>query len=127
MKKNFYAIRIGRECNLLVKTWAECSELTSGYPGAVFKGFSAHQEAIAFLDGKPPKWAAPKSPDRAAKECGPEDSVQSGVFIPATVKKDKYGYFKPRYYRYRGCLGADYGRIIGKNYVPGHETGVPWD
>ena len=121
-KKNFYAIRLGHECNVMVGTWKECQELTSGYPGAVFKGFSLHSQAILFLDGPAPEWAAAKEIDTAAKEPRREKR------IPPTSKKDRFGYFKPRYYRSRGVLHADYGTITGEDYVPytGDPSIPPW-
>ena len=38
-KKNFYAVRVGKVPGIY-KTWPECQANTSGFPGAVFKGFA---------------------------------------------------------------------------------------
>ena len=56
MSKKYYAIRHGRQSGIVVKTWAKCQELTTGFAGASFKGFSASQrdEAYKFAKGKTP-------------------------------------------------------------------------
>ena len=54
-KKNFYAVRVGRTPGIY-KTWPECQANTSGFPGAVFKGFETLEEAQAFMNlGQPQK------------------------------------------------------------------------
>ncbi len=47
-KKNFYAVRVGKTPGIY-KTWPECQANTSGYSGAVFKGFETLEEAKAFM------------------------------------------------------------------------------
>lgn len=47
-KKNFYAVRVGRTPGIY-KTWPECQANTSGFPGAVFKGFETLEEAQTFM------------------------------------------------------------------------------
>ena len=47
-KKNFYAVRVGKKPGIY-KTWPECQANTSGYPGAVFKGFETLAEAEDFM------------------------------------------------------------------------------
>ncbi|SDB26167.1 ribonuclease HI [Pseudobutyrivibrio sp. YE44] len=49
-KKNFYAVRVGKTPGIY-KTWPECQANTSGFPGAVFKGFETLAEAEAFMAG----------------------------------------------------------------------------
>ncbi len=49
-KKNFYAVKFGKVPGIY-KTWPECQSNTSGYPGAVFKGFETLEEAEAFMTG----------------------------------------------------------------------------
>ena len=49
-KKNFYAVRVGKTPSIY-KTWTECQANTSGFPGAVFKGFETLVEAEAFMEG----------------------------------------------------------------------------
>lgn len=51
-KKNFYAVRVGNAPGIY-KTWPECQANTSGFPGAVFKGFETLVEAEAFMSGAP--------------------------------------------------------------------------
>ncbi len=48
-KKNFYAVKVGKTPGIY-KTWPECQANTSGFPGAVFKGFETLAEAQAFMD-----------------------------------------------------------------------------
>ena len=52
MKKRYYAVHRGRKDNVVVSTWAECSALVTGYPGAIFKGFYSNQpsQAIKFAE-----------------------------------------------------------------------------
>ena len=49
-KKNFYAIRKGRECDSIVDSWEECEKLVKGFKGAEFKGFATYDEAEDYLD-----------------------------------------------------------------------------
>ncbi|MBR4707376.1 MAG: ribonuclease H family protein, partial [Pseudobutyrivibrio sp.] len=48
-KKNFYAVKVGKTPGIY-KTWPECQANTSGFPGAVFKGFETLAEAQAFMN-----------------------------------------------------------------------------
>ncbi|KAL3766488.1 hypothetical protein ACHAW5_001157 [Stephanodiscus triporus] len=45
----FYAVAVGRVAGIY-NTWDECKAQTSGYSGAVFKGFQTHHEAQAFCN-----------------------------------------------------------------------------
>lgn len=49
-KKNFYAVKVGKVPGIY-KTWPECQANTSGFPGAVFKGFETLAEAEDFMAG----------------------------------------------------------------------------
>ena len=49
-KKNFYAVKVGKTPGIY-KTWAECQANTTGFSGAVFKGFETLAEAEAFMNG----------------------------------------------------------------------------
>ncbi|SDI05253.1 ribonuclease HI [Pseudobutyrivibrio sp. 49] len=49
-KKNYYAVKVGKVPGIY-KTWPECQSNTSGFPGAVFKGFETLEEAEAFMTG----------------------------------------------------------------------------
>ena len=50
-KKKVFAVKRGKTTGLFY-SWAECQESVDGYPGAEFKGFSAEEEAKAYLEGK---------------------------------------------------------------------------
>lgn len=101
MIKQFYAIKKGRKCGVIVKSWEECESLVSGYKGAIFKGFKWHEQAE--------KWLHEKIPFKQISKIMDDGTV----FIPATDKKNKYGYYKPKYYVYRGFQMASYGMTIG--------------
>jgi viroplasmin and RNaseH domain-containing protein len=48
MAKKFYAVKVGRKTGVY-ETWAECQIQISGFSGAVYKGFSTREEAVAFI------------------------------------------------------------------------------
>ena len=50
-KKNYYAVRVGRDGPAIYRTWDECSSVVSGHPGAQFRGFATHAEAQQYLSG----------------------------------------------------------------------------
>ena len=128
MIKKYYAIRIGRKSHVIVRTWEQCSKLVTGYPGAVFKGFKYREQAEAFLIDKPPKWVASKKPDRTAKGPVNQEGVQGIVFEPPTLTKDRYGYYKPRYYSKNGVRMAHYGRFYNPSVIlDPNDTRIPWD
>ena len=76
MKKRYYAVHRGRKDNVIVPTWAECSALVTGYPGAIFKGFYSNQlrQAIKFAEfgrkDKPKIKFAPKIKKKPKKQWG---------------------------------------------------------
>jgi ribonuclease HI len=47
-KAHYYAVKAGREPGIY-RTWAECQEQVTGFPGAVFRGFRVLAEAQDFL------------------------------------------------------------------------------
>lgn len=56
MKKNFYAIRKGKNVeNLIVDNWEECKRYVIGYP-SIFKGFKTEKEAKKYLKSITKKW-----------------------------------------------------------------------
>lgn len=56
----YYAVRKGKAA-CVVTSWRECQELTSGYPGAEFKGFNTEPEAQEYVKtGKVPMGSAAK-------------------------------------------------------------------
>lgn len=46
--KKYYAVKKGKTTGVF-KTWEECRNAVEGYPGAQYKGFSALEEANAYL------------------------------------------------------------------------------
>lgn len=49
---SYYAVKEGVKPGIY-NSWDKCKEMTSGYPGAVFKKFKTIQEAGAFINGTP--------------------------------------------------------------------------
>ncbi|MDE7310879.1 MAG: viroplasmin family protein [Eubacterium sp.] len=49
MAKKFYVVKIGKIPGVY-ETWAECQNQINGFAGAVYKGFTTEEEAIAFVD-----------------------------------------------------------------------------
>lgn len=47
--KKYYAVSQGREGPKIYATWSECSKAVTGFPNAVFKGFSTMEEATKFI------------------------------------------------------------------------------
>jgi len=107
-KKTHYAIRRGRQSMMIVNSWDKCRALVEGFGGAEFMGFTCKEHAEMYLSSYAPAGAG-------------------GEFIPPTDIRDKFGYFKPRYYSENGCQLAYYGTTIGANYHPSTETGLPWE
>ena len=50
-KKKYYAVKVGKTPGIY-ETWAECQTNTSGFSGAVFKGFETLNEAQNFMNGE---------------------------------------------------------------------------
>lgn len=48
MGKAFYVVRVGRVPGIY-RSWNDCKIHTTGYPGAIFKGFDDEAEAVEFL------------------------------------------------------------------------------
>lgn len=120
-KKTHYAIIIGRQCNVIVKSWAACSQIVTGYSGAKFQAFTNRVDADNYL-----KKNISKTKDHVKKITRPTSHTISSDFIPPTDKLDKYGYFKPRYYMSDGIRMADFGKTIGKDYIESDLMTVPF-
>ena len=101
-KKTHYAIRVGRESNVIVRTWAECKRLVTGYSGAVFKGFTSEAQDKLFLGGR----------------C--HDLVKK----PA--QREMSDYRKERHYMEDGIRFADYGTTYTSNHIDTADMSVPW-
>lgn len=118
MKKNYYAVKVGRQCNVIVMTWTECEELVRGVSCAEFKGFKFEFQAEEYLKLPPLKVRKAINtpvPEKLEVADPPKLCQKRMIFIPATDKRDKFGFYKPRYYQYAGVTMADYGRTIGEN------------
>ena len=132
-KNRYYAVRKGSKSNVIVDSWYECEALVKGVSGAIFKGFPNIILAEEFLDKKAVKWDKSKQVKKNKQgytDTRILDAAEfTGVFIPATDKKDKYGFYKPAYYMKEGVRHANHGRTIGENYVPftGDESVAPWN
>ena len=50
MAKKFYAVKNGKTPGIF-ETWEECKKQVSGYPGAIYKGFSTLEEAMEYISG----------------------------------------------------------------------------
>ena len=70
-KKNFYAVKVGKAPGIY-KTWPECQSNTSGFPGAVFKGFETLAEAEAFMSGNV---SAPSADKASASDKSDADGI----------------------------------------------------
>lgn len=46
-KKSHYVVKVGKNPGIY-KTWAQCQEQVSGFPGAIFKGFETLEEAMEY-------------------------------------------------------------------------------
>ncbi|MGL5383531.1 MAG: viroplasmin family protein [Culicoidibacterales bacterium] len=45
----YYAIKRGREKNVIVRSWGECKKLVHKYPSAKYKSFFTKKEAQDYL------------------------------------------------------------------------------
>ena len=45
----YYAVRLGRVCNIIYTTWAECKAQVHQFPGAEYKSFQTYVEAQSYL------------------------------------------------------------------------------
>lgn len=80
-KKKVYAVKKGRKTGVFL-TWEECKALVDGYPGAQYKGFSAMEEAEAYL-GIVPKQEADKTAE--IRDQVPHETEEA---LPACIRRD---------------------------------------
>ena len=118
MKKTHYAIRVGKRPMVIVKTWAECSALVTGHPGAIFKGFDQEQAALNYLSGsratkktKPKPQGKKPTWDQALYPCVERKSYRDGITGI---------YYKNRCVRRRGPT------MTGADYIPTDDNSAPW-
>ena len=74
-RKKYYAVKKGGHGSpCIVQSWAECSQLVTGVPGAVFKGFATLHDAEAFLGREAPirsiSVPLPRLPKEEPKQIG---------------------------------------------------------
>lgn len=74
MAKKFYAVKVGKKPGIY-ETWAECQSQISGFSGAIYKGFSTKEEAVAFLGDAEVRFECPKTTPAIAYVDGSYDSL----------------------------------------------------
>ena len=110
----FYAVRKGRECHKVVTSWDECSELVTGFPGAIFKSFRFKSDAEAFANEPIEVFEDERSyivDNKGKGEC--------------LMRKSYRDPFSGIYYKNR-CVMRFMGRTIGSSYKPSEAQGVPF-
>lgn len=122
-KKNFYAVKEGRQCNVIVETWDECSELVTGHSGAKFQGFSYHFEAVEWLKETKVSRKTLKLSDVARKKPKPQHMVY-GEMYPCVERRDIVVNGRVRK---NACVKRRGPRITGEKYVPSDDDSIPWD
>lgn len=50
MRKNFYGIKVGKKCGVIVHSWEECKDLITGVPGAQYKGFKWEVDVLEYMN-----------------------------------------------------------------------------
>lgn len=48
--KKYYAVKKGRQNDVIVESWEECKNLVHGYSGAIFKSFGSRNSADDWLE-----------------------------------------------------------------------------
>lgn len=122
-KKNYYAVKNGRECGVIVRTWMECKKLVDGFKKAKFKGFEFEEEAIAYLDHEyiyqPPITRQPKL---FASSGLPKQNKPWGKCLEWKSFTDP---FTGIFYKNR-CVVKFFATTVGKEYQPNNDTSIPW-
>ncbi|KAI4522890.1 hypothetical protein K523DRAFT_244282 [Schizophyllum commune Tattone D] len=75
-RKNFYAVRVGREGPKVYTTWEDCLRNTSRFPGNSYKGYATLKEAEDWIapfvnNAPPPAPTAPSRPPRPQANVAP--------------------------------------------------------
>ncbi len=118
MKKTHYAVRVGKRSMVVVKTWAECSALVTGHPGALFKGFDQEQAALNYLAGsRATKKAKPRS-------LGNKPTWNQDLY-PCIERKSYRDGTTGIYYKNR-CVRRQGPTMTGANYKPHIGNSIPW-
>lgn len=117
MKKNFYAVRKGKKCNVIVETWAECFALVNGVSGAIYKGFEFIEDAEKFAEsGHYGKFTPKSKPKIRPKK----------PFGTCLERKSYRDPFTGVFYKNR-CVLKYVATTTGDNYKDTGETSVPWN
>ncbi|MBW2635883.1 MAG: viroplasmin family protein [Deltaproteobacteria bacterium] len=117
-KRKYYGIKEGRKCRLVVGTWDECFALVNGHPGAIFKSFLTHAQAMDFAEGigQPvPKQKAPKK----------NPNQWNLDLYPCIERKSYRDPITGIYYKNR-CVRRGGPTMTGADYQPTDDVGVPW-
>lgn len=70
--RNFYCVKKGKRTGIF-KTWEECKEYVTGFPGAEYKGFATREEACEYLGMDMGR------EDISAEDIPPKDSILAYV------------------------------------------------
>jgi ribonuclease HI len=121
MIKSYYAVRKGRKSNVVVKSWAECEQLVKGFPGAIYKGFGLYQKNEAYKFAESGDYGKFTPKEKPAKR----RSLYETPHWPCIKRKSYTDPITGIYYKNR-CVMRRGPTIVGDNYAPTGETGVPW-
>lgn len=119
MKNKYYAIRKGHRSNIIVQSWDECKRLTSGCPGAIFKGFPAHEE------NKAKQFAKYGSHKGTSHKPLRQNNDWNNDLYPCAERKDYRDGITGVQYRDR-CVRRDGPTTIGSRFKPHIGNSVPW-
>ncbi len=115
MKKNYYAIRKGKQSNIIVDTWDKCSKLVTGVSGAIFKGFEFQEDAEKFArSGHYGKYTPKPKPIKVSK--------QFGRCLERKSYKDP---FTGQFYKNR-CVLKHIATKTGIDYIESSDMSVPF-
>jgi hypothetical protein len=118
----YYAVRVGRENGVVVRSWDECKKLVDGYSGAQFKSFWDEDSAIDFASDTP----TPKRTKKKAYRKGETLNDRFNRLNPCVERKSYFCPVKGVYFNNR-CIRRKGPTITGSNYIPNNDTSIPWD
>ena len=132
---NYYAVKVGRVNNTIVRSWSKCSALVTGHPGAVFKGFRFEEEAAKYLGvltSLPNQRAQGRAQDiqdvcksRPSKsKPHKRKSFWDEEKFPCTMRGD---YMHNGFLRKNRCIMRSGPTVTGEDYIPSSSTSVPWN
>jgi hypothetical protein len=117
MKNKYYAIRKGHRSCVVVQSWDECKTLTDGCPGAIFKGFPAHElrKANQFA-----KYGSHKGTSHK-----PQKPSWNNDLYPCIERKD-YRDTTTGVLNKNRCIRRAGPTVIGESFKPHIGNSVPW-